>query len=99
MVSGRNQEFDRELFPAWRIKTSELLLLRTAFGCEEKADILGLHTNARQRQKGDSWSASEIEILSKYYPGISAKVMASLPGRTENACVSMAQKVGAARAG
>lgn len=75
-------------------KTSELLLLRTAFDCKEKADTMGLHTNVRQYHRGDGWSSSEIEILSKYYPSISAKVMALLPGRTESACVSMAQKVG-----
>lgn len=77
-------------------KTSELLLLRTAFDCKEKADLLGLRTNVRQRRRGGSWSLSEIEILLKYYPSISAKVMVLLPGRTENACVAMAQKVGIA---
>lgn len=71
-------------------KTSELLLLRTAFDCKQKADLLGLRTNVRQYQREDSWTPLEIEILSKYYPVISAKVMVLLPGRTENACVNMA---------
>ena len=74
-------------------KTSEPLLLRTAFDRREKADTMGLRTNVRQYHRGDGWGSSEIEILSKYYPSISAKVMVLLPGRTESACVSMAQKV------
>jgi len=76
-------------------KTSDMLLLRTAYDCSIKARILGLRTNVKQAQKSRcSWSLYELEILTKYYSIINSKVMALLPGRTERACVAMARNAG-----
>ena len=78
-------------------KTSDLLLMRTAYDCSIKARDLGLRTNVKHTQKSRcTWSVYEIEILAKYYPIINSKVMALLPGRTERACVAMAHNAGLA---
>ena len=76
-------------------KTSELLLMRTAYDCKLKADGLGLHTNVKFTQTPHhvSWSLYELDILSRYYSIIGPKVMALLPGRTDTACGTMAKKM------
>lgn len=82
-------------------KTSELLLMRTAYDCTLKADKMGLHTNIRpsRKKRHTRWSIFELDILSKYYPIIGTKTMILLPGRTDAACVCMAQKTGIAAPG
>ena len=80
-------------------KTSELLLMRTAYDCKEKADRLGLYTNVKSDRKNRRarWAVSELNILTKYYPIIGPKAIVLLPGRTETACCGMAIKIGIAR--
>ena len=80
-------------------KTSELLLMRTAYDCKVKADKLGLYTNIKpdRKKRYAAWAVSELNLLTKYYPIIGPKAMVLLPGRTEAACCGMAQKIGIAQ--
>lgn len=80
-------------------KTSELLLMRTAYDCKVKADKLGLYTNVKpdRKKRYAAWAVNELNLLAKYYPIIGPKAMVLLPGRTEAACCSMAQKIGIAQ--